>query len=89
MPSGQHTITRQTGTVLELLLSLIGVGLILYAIVMVIAERDWSWLGVCLLGLIVVALRAVLSVALDIREHLERREEVEVGGNEDDQAAMP
>lgn len=81
--------TRETGTVMELLLSLLGLGLIVYAIVMVIVERAWGWLAYALIGLIVIGLRAVLSVALDIRDHLERRDGSEGVDVEDDQAARP
>lgn len=82
-------ITRETGTVMELLLSLLGLGLIVYAIVMVIVERAWGWLAYALIGLIVIGLRAVLSVALDIRDHLEQRDGSEGVAVEDDQAARP
>ncbi|TVQ82307.1 MAG: hypothetical protein EA380_00555 [Phycisphaeraceae bacterium] len=75
---------------MELLLSLLGLGLIVYAIVMVIVDRAWGWLAYALVGLIVIGLRAVLSVALDIRDHLERSPGHAEGVDpKDDHAARP
>lgn len=65
-------VSRRLATAVEILLVVYGCGLVGYGLLLVAPERGWEWVVPTGAGLALIALRTILSVAMDIREQLER-----------------